>query len=294
MRPWTLLLSTLVGSACSGGSAITDADDTSEADGRVGSIPFEVTVGGEPVRCGTDIGPLGSSSATAQLADLRFYVHDLTLSSSTDERVVMLDETPYQTLRMALLDFEDGTGGCQQGDAGTHTAVLAELPEGDWDTLTFTVGIPFEYNHLPPTTVTGPQAAPGMPRNRRDGWFFLRADLEVNPAPRTLTPLVVSSGGCDGELATDVPSACSRPGRATISVPFDPQDPSTVTLQLDALVGGVNLVEDGGGPPGCTGDLADTFECGPLYDAMGMSFITGACVADCEAQRVFTTEAGPG
>ncbi len=295
MRSWTVLLSTLVASACSAGSGVTDTvDDTSESTDRARSIPFEVTVGGEPVRCGADISPLGSSSATAQLADLRFYVHDLTLSGVTDDRVLLLDETPYQTLRLALLDFEDGTGGCQQGDAETHTAVTADLPDGDWDTLTFTVGIPFENNHVPPATVTGPQAAPGMPRNQRDGWFFLRADLQVNAVPRTLTPLVLSSGGCDGELATDAPTACSRPGRATISVPFDPQDPGTVVLKLDALVGGVNVVDDGGGPPGCTGDPADTFECGPLYDALGMSFITGSCVDDCAGQRVFTTVTNPG
>lgn len=279
--------------ACAGAPAVTDdTDDSEPASTWPDRIRFDVVAGDAPARCGVPLGALGRASTAADLVELRFFVHDLVLSGGGDEAELAFDATPFQSGTLALLDFEDATGACTSGDARTNHAVEVYVPDGAWDTLTFTLGVPFSDNHVAPAEAGVPLDAPGLARTRRDGWTFLAAD--VLPAGGSIWPTRVASGGCDGELPTDPPTACGRPGRATVTLPFDPFAGDVVTLDLAVLLGGVDLTADAGGPPGCLGDVADTHECGPVYDALGMSFVAGTCVADCEGQRAFTRTPGSG
>src|SRR5256885_3634085 len=61
---------------------------------------------------------MGTTQATVDLHDLRFYVSGVSLINDKGEAVaVTLDVNDWQTKEVTLIDLEDGTGAC--ADAGT-------------------------------------------------------------------------------------------------------------------------------------------------------------------------------
>jgi len=49
---------------------------------------------------------------------------------------------------LALLDFEDGTGGCVNGTPDVNDRVAGTVPEGHYTGLRFTLGVPFSAGML--------------------------------------------------------------------------------------------------------------------------------------------------
>ena len=63
----------------------------------------------------------------------------------------------WQYENVALLDFEDKTGGCRDvGTVETNAQVVGTVPEGDYTGLTFDLGVPFELNHIDASTAPSP------------------------------------------------------------------------------------------------------------------------------------------
>jgi uncharacterized repeat protein (TIGR04052 family) len=271
------------------------ADDSESGPTYPDGVDFELRVGGEVVGCGDDLRGLGTTAQTMNLVDARMYVSDLVLSGPTSGSFTFTpdQDDPFQHDAYALVDFEDATGLCAtSGTAAVHTHVGGYVPEGDWDTLTFTVGLPHDDAHLPIGSATSPLDVVGMYRTAQLGRWFLRLDLRsVDGGAGADFGVDVGNDGCTSASAQTPPeSPCTRPSLARVSVPFAPFAEGVrpvVALDLLELLAVVDLTQNEAGPPGCQSSPDDTYECAPIWPTLGMAFGTAECVDDCAGQTAF-------
>ena len=78
--------------------------------------------GTDPVSCATPLTGLGTGATTAALQDLRFYISNvrLTRRNSTSVPLTLGRNNAYNLTRggnrVSLIDLENGTGSCTEGD----------------------------------------------------------------------------------------------------------------------------------------------------------------------------------
>lgn len=229
---------------------------------RSASVPVEISfvarIGDAPFSCaGAD------ASAGFQPSDLRLYVHDVELvdANGTAVPVALTRDAAFQNGTVALLDFEDGTGNCANGTAGTHTSILGRVPPGDYRALRFTLGVPFALNHADPAAADPPLTLGRMHWGWQGGYKFLR--FEGLDAAGHGVSFHLGSTGCEGTIGHI--QRCARPNRPTIELAgFTPQR-STVVVQLATLLAGL----DGTRAHNCMADV-DAADCAPLFAAVGL------------------------
>lgn len=131
-----------IGGAESGRSSATGAT-------RAVRIRFRALIGERPFACSEQYEQIGATKVTAEPADFRFYLQDVKLLSTDGREVpVLLDaRSPWQTLDVALIDFEDMTNSCH-GTPGVNDYVSGTVPAGEYNGIVFTNGVPEALNHL--------------------------------------------------------------------------------------------------------------------------------------------------
>ena len=165
--------------ACGAYSSVVAQSETKEV-----AIDFEAWVGDREFVCGESYEGIGTSEATVTPTDFRFYVSDVALIDE-DGNAIPLEleqDGKWQYQNVALLDFEDGTNGCDNGTAEINTTVVGTVPEGDYQSLQFTMGVPEDLNHEDAAIAPSPLNLSSMWWNWQGGYKFLRIDLETDEA----------------------------------------------------------------------------------------------------------------
>lgn len=271
-------------------------EETGEMEGDPVMLSFAPTLYGAAPDCSTS-GSLGSGEVDVTLADARFFVHAVQAKNADGEWVNMMlhDDGQWQFSGVALLDFEDGTGSCADGGtADLNAMVHGELPSGEYSGLRFNVGVPFELNHLDSATADAPMNTPGMFWSWQGGYKHLRVDFVVNEKVPLRWNTHLGSTGCVSEAPTQAPAeVCAQPNVATITLDGFVPGTDTIALDLGVLAGDVDLsINTDETPPGCMSAPSEPDDCAPVFDALGMSFETGECEADCAGQTLFSVSAG--
>ncbi len=155
-----------------------------QSDTKEVAINFEAWVGEEEFACGESYDNVGTSESTITPTDFRFYVSNVALVDKDGNAVpIELEQDgKWQYQNVALLDFEDGSGVCDNGTAETRTMVVGTIPEGDYESLQFTLGVPQKLNHEDAAIAPSPLNLTSMWWNWQGGYKFLRADLETDMA----------------------------------------------------------------------------------------------------------------
>lgn len=241
--------------------------DTQTTDAPI-SLRFSALANGEAVACGQRYS-LGSPPVAAEIADLRFYVHDVRLvTAAGDEVLVALDDDGlWQDGEVALLDFEDKTGACATGTAETRAVVTGTAPEGQYVGVAFTVGVPEALNHLDVATAASPLNLTSMFWSWTGGYKFLRLDVETDAGGWLFH---VGSTGCGGSPATGI--ACTEANRSEVRVTGITPGVDAVALDLDALLADTAFGE---GHPGCHA-AADEPDCAAVMPRLGLALDGGA------------------
>lgn len=238
------------------------------------SIAFEAMVGSEAFDCAKTYTGLGSTGAEAKITDFRLYVHDVALVTKDGASVpVTLDQDGvWQYENVALLDFESGSGACANGTAELNTALKGTVPAGEYNGITFQVGVPFELNHEDVATAPSPLNLSALFWNWNGGYKFLRVDSVATGAPMSFN-LHLGSTECQDDGNGGV-SSCNKPNRPSISLTG--KDPLAAKIVVDyaAVVADADLVQDGGGAPGCMSGAADP-ECAAVFGKLGLDIQTG-------------------
>jgi len=230
------------------------------------TIHFAAQVGAAPFACGTRYADVGSTQASVEPQDFRFFVHDIRLIAADQSEVgVEIDErAPFQTRGTALLDFEDATGGCLSGDAATNTQVTAHVPPGEYTGIAFRIGVPESANHADPALQPAPLAAGSMSWGWLSGYKFLRAELGAESGASVLH---LGSTACSGDPVAGS-FTCSRANRPEVRLDHFAASSDVVIADLAALFAGVDL-----SLPGlCHSSGA---ACEPFFHSLGVDLANG-------------------
>lgn len=295
-EPGTTTADTTTGDGSSSG-----ADSTGEPADLDVTLRFEARVGDQPAACGQAYEGIGTAGTTVELLDLRVFVSNVRLVMEHDGAehevpLAMEDDGEWQLEGSALLDFEDGSGGCSENTtAETNVSVRGTVPAGEYTGVRFDVGLPFEQNHLNADEAPPPLNTTAMFWSWASGYKFAKIDLRNDlPAPGDRWNFHLGSQGCDNGMAgPTVPPTepCSRPGRPAISLTgFDPLT-GTIVLDVAALFQGADVTADSPeSAPGCMSFMPDAAECTPLFQSLGLDWATGDCANGCAEQVVFHGE----
>jgi uncharacterized repeat protein (TIGR04052 family) len=246
---------------------IASAAAPSPATRRV-SLRFRAAVGTEPFACGKSYAGIGTSNATLTPSDFGFYVHGVELlrRDGTAVPLALAQDSLWQHGQVAMLDFENGTGPCLNGNAPTHTEVTGTVPEGDYTGVRFVIGVPFEENHKDVTLAPSPLSVSRMFWAWNSGYKFLR--LDAKGANGKAWVMHLGSTGCTptGSPST-VPTGCLQPNRVTVSMDQFDVDHDVVVADMARLFAG-----NGGDANQVCMSGPKSAACGPMFAVLGLPF----------------------
>lgn len=254
------------------------------------TLQFEGMVADEPFVCGQAY-DLGSPATTMTPLDFRFYVSQVALIDADGNEVplILQQDGKWQHQDVALIDFEDKTGACTNGTVETRTEVIGSVPAGDYTGVKFTLGVPFNLNHVDSTLAPSPLNLTSMWWNWNFGYKFARIDLTPVMETVQATPdsssaqekqhaeefngfaIHLGSVGCQMD-ATQAPVVCSLPNRSeVVFTNFDPAE-DVIVADLAALVSQTNLAENQADTAlGCM-SLPTDGDCAGIMQNLGLPF----------------------
>ena len=252
------------------------------------TIAFKAMVGSQPFACGQSYAGLGTTATSYEPKDFRLYVHNVRLlSQGAEVPVTLTEDGAWQRDGLALLDFEDKSGLCSNGTVATNDRLVGTVPDGDYRGLRFTVGVPFEKNHLDVSTAAAPLGVSTLFWGWEGGYKFIRLDGRTTGLPNGHN-LHLGSTGCQMAGPNQV-TACQQGNRFEVEIPgFDPTQSQRVVLDVAALFSGSNLdVNQAQTHPGCMSTPEDP-DCAPIFQRLGLSF--GGAPANPASQTFFRKE----
>ncbi|HVU00680.1 MAG TPA: MbnP family copper-binding protein [Polyangiaceae bacterium] len=290
------------------GGASTGGTGTGGAAGGAStlSLHFAAKVGTKAFDCESTYTGLGVNDCTLAPNDFRFYVHDVRLlAGSTETPVALDDDAKWQNGKVALLDFENGKGTCDNGTTDTNAVVKGSAPAGSYTGIAFRIGVPEDQNHLNPATEASPLNLSALQWDWTYGHKFMKIDftrLGMEDGGMMGRDAGMGGMGMDGGMMAmdgggmDMPmdpnavffhlgstvctSAdggvhCSNVNRPELR--FETFDPATQAVVVDyaAIVAGISPGHDQGGMPGCMSGTDDP-ECESMLAAVGLDLSTGA------------------
>lgn len=288
---WMLALPLLQG-ACGGGADEGGGPGGDSPASREVSLQFKAQVNGEGFACGETYSGVGLKGSDYTPVDLRFYAHDFRLvtGSGAEVPVGLEQDGAFQFDNLALLDFEDGSSACEEGGTPeTSTRVVGKVPAGDYVGVRFTLGVPFDKNHMDPTQSPSPLNVSSMAWMWLYGHKFVRIDGRTAGLGMGSGFLVhLGSTGCIGMSPGTSPEIeCARPNRAAIELSGFNPDTGEIAVDVGDLLAGVDIdVNTPDTAPGCMSD-ADDPECIAILPRLGLPL--GDAPA---AQKLFSVRGG--
>ena len=205
----------------------------------------------------------------------------LTRANNTSVPLTLGKNTAYNLTkggeRVSLIDLENGTGSCTEGDAKINATITGTVPEGAYTGVRMYMGVPFPLNHTDITSAPAPLDLAAMNWSWQSGRKFNKIEV-VDPAGAAGTWaskaffVHLGSTGCTGNPATGATVSCSRSNRMAIRLAkFDPTT-QKVAIDLKALLAGNDITVNKAGAPGCMSGATDP-ECGGVFDAMKIGWL---------------------
>lgn len=307
----TLSVSIALLSACGGSD-----DSTSNAITKTQpvNIEFVAMAGADRINCGEIINNLGTTSVSAKLRDLRFYLSDIYLIDAHDREVpISLSSNEWQHEGVILVDLEDGADICGEagGNAAINAKIIGNIPEGNYTGISYTVGVPLALNHSDTNAQTAPLDIAAMSWAWQGGRKFIK--LEINPlngvtrpaqthADGSETPaknqstfnIHLGSTGCSGSNpSVGLVDTCERPNRMAYHSHDFNADTQRIAVDVQSLLASSDISQDLSGPYGCMSDATDP-ECTAIFEQLKINLITGQSIDGGHGQGLFKVVAKSG
>lgn len=266
---------------------------------KIYELRFEARAGNEPFRCGATYPGVGADGSSVSPVDFRLFLHDVRLVRDDGEEVAaeVVTDNVWQSNGVAMLDFADGSGDCQNTTPQTNDRVRVRAPEGTYRGLRFKVGVPAALNHRDVATQPSPLSTTTLSWTWNFGYIFFSAMGRVTSEGRVVHLLHVGSTECSGNATMGQSVTCARGHRPEVRIDgFNPEG-GVVVADWAAVFRDTRMRQQTDcyafpmdGPPemrttfcGCHSAGAPAV-CGPLFASVGLDWATGAAAA---TQRVF-------
>lgn len=267
-------------------------------------LQFAAMAGNTAIGCGSTVTGLGSTAATGNVKDFRFYISQVKMIRADGVEVPLTlpanDSWNYTVGAdsVTLVDLENASGDCPTatGTTGTNAVVKGTVPAGTYTGVKMTMGVPFAFNHTDwanPTTTKAPLDLQAMAWSWQGGRKFAKIEVTdplatapvgtpgkwVQPATGVYNTFNVHLGStsCAGNPATGTQvTGCAQPNRMDVKLAnFDPTT-QKVAVDLKALLTGSDITKNTAGTSnGCMSFLKDP-ECGPVFKALALDWSDAA------------------
>lgn len=280
---------TLIAAAAATLTACGGGDDGPQAV----EIQFAAMAGNTAIGCGSTVTGLGSTAATGNVKDFRFYISQVKMVRADGVEVPLTlpanDSWNFTagSDSVTLVDLENATGDCPTatGTTGTNAVVKGTVPAGTYTGVKMTMGVPFSMNHTDwanPTTTKAPLDIQAMAWNWQGGRKFAKievtdplASAAAGTAGKWASPTFnfhLGSTGCIGNPATGTQvSSCTAPNRMEFK--FASFNPSTqkVAVDIKPLLDGTNVTINQAAATGCMSGGTDP-ECLNVFKALAIDW----------------------
>jgi len=285
----SVLGATLLLTGCGGGGSDGGSNTSTPSTQKV-SIEFAALAGTLPIKCGEKITNIGSTSATVELQDLRFYVSDVHLMNAADQEIpVTLDRNEWQAEGVALVDLEDGAGACAENtlnDASgkplpntIRAVVTGTVPVGQYTGVGYTVGVPHTINH------SDYNRAPFDIQSMGWGWQAGRRFLKLEIKPDDKVTLLngstsnawmvhLGAGDCKGDPRKGEITACTYPNRMAFHAHSFDANTQKIAVDLQSFFATSDVTKDAGNAVGCMANPSDP-ECTTIFAKLKIDLATG-------------------
>jgi uncharacterized repeat protein (TIGR04052 family) len=236
------------------------------------TLQFAAQVGEKPFACGETYQGLGVTDTTFEPFDFRLYVSEIEMRDGDGNwQALELDQdTPWQHENLALLDFEDRSGRCSNGTTQTRDIVTGFLRGEDAPTgLRFTIGVPFELNHIDVSMAPSPLNQTALFWNWLGGYKFVRMEGATTGMATGWQFHLGSTACVPGEGGGA--QSCEHGNRVVVEFgDFQPGE-NTVIFDVAALVANADMdASTENTPRGCMAGAEDP-DCTPLFGTLGLS-----------------------
>ncbi|MFT5082102.1 MAG: putative repeat protein (TIGR04052 family) [Lentisphaeria bacterium] len=227
------------------------------------------------------------NSRRAHMAHLNFYIYDIYLIDSNDQRIpyIITNTSPWQRNDVALLSFANAD--LKESNTRVHGTLPSNRPTIVG--LGFSLGLPFDVNHTNPLTTQSPLNIGSLYWSWQLGYKFLRVDYDYINALGTTQQRAfhLGSTGCLSASAIRPPQqACEKPNIAHIELRgFSPKK-NVITVNMDALL---HHDQNINATPAvmCTGHYKSHALCEAFISTLGLSADSGQCENNCLQQQLF-------
>lgn len=195
-------------------------------------LPLTASYQQQPISCDTI-----SSAQTSdwQINTLRFFISDVAFKSSGRWQTVDLQTNAWQTGNVSLLSLV--TPDCELTELNRQLTFKAEHKWQDAEAVRFTLGVPFEQNHLNPLQQPSPLNLSAMFWSWQLGHKFLRLDMR---GPQAAWSFHLGSIGCQSASRVRSPNQpCAKPNR--IEVELGAPTSGSLQVDLDRLLDNVSM-----------------------------------------------------
>lgn len=259
------------------------------------AIGFTALNGNSPVTCGKSISGLGTTSRSAKLNDLRFYVSGVQLLRKGGGAVSVKLPTGSKwsytkgNSAVTLVDLENGTGACAaEGTKATNAYVRGTVPKGSYTGVRYSVSVPYPLNHTNLTSSPAPLNLMAMGWSWQFGRKFMKVELSEDTGPAWASKIFylhLGSTDCEGDPAAGETAKCALPNRDQITLKnFNPTS-QKIALDFKKLFGGVNVAgESMGDMGGMDGGMemamggcmsfTESPDCDPIFKTLGLKLGT--------------------
>jgi uncharacterized repeat protein (TIGR04052 family) len=248
------------------------------------TIRFRGRVGTATFACGTNYTQQGSTKVTVTPQDFRFFVQDLRLirNDGVEVPVTLATRAPWQNPDVALIDFENRTGTCVDGNPETNTIITGTVPTGTYTGVAFKNGVPETLNHKNPTTLAAPLSTyAGMSWGWLTGFRFIKAEMQqvVSQGIPGVGWLHTGTTACTGNPQAGSVT-CARPNRNDVKLTGFNASTNYIVADIGAMFGGTDLSQDSE----CHSSSSSV--CTPMYSRVGINYANGQPAAGQVAFRV--------
>lgn len=234
------------------------------------SIEFSAQFGPDPFMCGAQYPYVGTSLSEVEPTDMRAFIYDIELldALANPTELILDDSSEWQSKRVVLLDFEDGTGPCEAtGTAGTNRFITGSIPTAEYSGIKFKIGLPFNMNHKLPEEQEPPMNEPTMYVGEAVGHAMFSYNMTTLGEPDGY-PVLIHSTGCSVEPFVGVTDCISENVLEVTLRNFDLAT-QTVVFDIKDLLANANVDKNTNGTPnGCQSVPTDE-DCRIVMDTYG-------------------------